>query len=112
MYNRDIEETLEKLRSRVLKVTGVDVVTEKRRFREIVNAKKIFSTIARQKYITYHQLGEFLGVTHASCINHAKDFEYLCKYDPQVKNNYLRVLGKPLEGKLDRELFDLSIGML
>jgi hypothetical protein len=41
MYNREIVERLEKIHKRVLQVTGVDVKTEKRRFQEIIYAKKI-----------------------------------------------------------------------
>lgn len=112
MYNREIEQRLEKIRERVLKVTGVDVVTEKRRFQEIIYAKKIFCTVARQKMATYHQIGNFLRMNHASCINHTKDFDYLCKFDEQVKRNYLRVLGMPQEGKMSRDYFELSLGII
>jgi hypothetical protein len=112
MYNREIVERLEKIHKRVLEVTGVDVKKEKRRFQEIIYAKKIFCVVARQKRATYHQISDFLGNNHATCINHSKDFEYLCKTDDELKRNYLRVLGMPQEGKLTRDFFDLTLGML
>lgn len=112
MYNREIEQRLEKIKQRVLEVTGVDVTVEKRRFQEIIYAKKIFCTVARQKKATFHQIGDFLRCNHATVINHTKDFDYLCKFDDQVKKNYLRVMGMPQEGRLTRDFFDLSLGMI
>lgn len=112
MYNTRIEEQLEKISSRVLDVTGVNVREEKRRLREIVYAKKLFCVVARKYNVTYQQMADFLGNNHATCINHTRDFEYLCKFDPQLNSNYLRVLGMPQEGKLSRDMFDLTLGMI
>lgn len=112
MYNKKIQERLEKIQLRVIKVTGVDVVKEKRRFQEIVYAKKIFCTVARQKKATFHQIGDFMSCNHATVINHTKDFDYLCKFDENVRANYLRVMGMPVDGKLERDMFDLTIGMI
>lgn len=112
MYNKEIEQRLERIKDRVLRVTGVDVTKEKRRFQEIIYAKKIFCVVARQKMATYLQISEFLDNNHATCINHVRDFEYICKTDEQLKRNYLRVLGMPVEGKIERDFFDMTIGML
>lgn len=112
MYSKAIFENLEKIKNKVEKVTGVDVSTQKTRHADYINAKKIFSVLARKRGYTFQQIAAYLGLTHASVINHTKDFEFLLKYDPQLRENYLRVQGIPNPNSKSRDYFDLLIGNL
>ena len=101
-------EQLEKIVSKIKDVTGVDIRTKKRQ-REIVYAKKIYCYVARQKGYGFKVIGDQINIDHATVMWHCNDTEYLLKQDKQFMNDYLRVQGKPTEGKCSRDYFDLSI---
>ena len=101
-------EQLEKIVSKIKDVTGIDIRTKKRQ-REIVYAKKMYCYIARQRGYGFQKIADQIGINHATVIWHCNDTEYLLKQDKQFMNDYLRVQGKPTEGKCSRDYFDLAI---
>ena len=52
---------------------------------------------------------DFININHATVIWHCNDTEYLLKQDKVFYGNYLRVQGQPVEGKSERDYFDLAI---
>lgn len=112
MRNRETTEKLQVLADRVMKVTGIDILNDKRRLRDIVYAKKIFYYCARKKLITFQQIADFMGANHATVIYHNTDTPYLLKQDSEFFSNYLRVQGRPQGISNSRMYFDLTIGNL
>jgi chromosomal replication initiation ATPase DnaA len=103
-------KSLESIYKKVKQVTEVDVRT-KSRLRNNIYAKKIYCTIARQKGHTFKTIGDFIGIDHATVLWHCNDTKYLLKQDESFMNNYLRVQGKPVEGKICRDFFDMSVAL-
>lgn len=101
---------LEKIYNKVKEVTGIDIKTRNRK-RQVIYAKKIYCAIARQKGHTFQSIGDYIGADHATVLWHCQDTPYLLKQDEQFMNNYLRVQGKPTEGKCERDYFDLSVAL-
>ncbi len=103
-------EELKKIINKVQEVTGVDIRTRSRK-QNIVYAKKIYFHIARQKGYTFQEIGKEIKADHATVIWHCQDTPHLLKQDERFMNNYLRVQGKPVDGKVSREFFDLAIAL-
>lgn len=103
-----MEQELEKIVLKIKDVTGVDIRT-RNRTRHIVNAKKIYCHVARQKGYTFSQIAKQISINHATVMWHCSDAEYLFRQDKKFFNDYLRVQGKPTEGKCERDYFDLNI---
>lgn len=101
-------QELDKIINKVKEVTGIDIQTKSRK-QEIVYAKKIYFHIARQKGYSFQSIADKLNMNHATVIFHCYDTPYLLKQDKKFFNDYLRVQGKPVEGKCSRDYFDLSI---
>ena len=64
-------------------VTGVDLIENKSRKREVVDARKIYCHLAKQLNIySLKEIGEPLGLEHATVIYHIKECNNLIKTDP------------------------------
>jgi chromosomal replication initiation ATPase DnaA len=112
MVVKDVNMRLEEVRAKVLQVTNIDVKNQTSRKRAYINAKKIFCKVARTKRATFHEIGNFIGYDHSTVVWHVRDFDFIRKVDEDFDRDYSRVVGIPFEGKLSRDLFDLSIGLV
>ena len=106
----DSNKVLNTLINKVQIITGVDIRVKSRK-RDVIYAKKIYYSIARQKGYTYDKIGSLLGADHATVLWHCADTPYLLKQDEHFMNNYLRVQGKPTNGKCERDFFDMAIAL-
>ena len=75
------------LRSIVNKVCRVNVLSKKRN-REIVNARMIYSKILRDRKYSYVDIGMSLLKNHASVIHYCKSVNWLLKYDNNLQIKY------------------------
>lgn len=82
----DIQELIEieKIVNKVLSV----LIKDKLRTRNYVDARTIFSALARQRGYTFKQIGIYLDKHHASIIHLLKDFEYFLDTIPSLKEKY------------------------
>lgn len=84
-----MESNLELLRNLIIKKYSLNVQSD-RRYREIVDAKKIFCLIAFNEIddFSYSSVARFLGVTHATIMHHVKKAKDHLKYDLRFKEMY------------------------
>lgn len=86
------------LRDRIIYYTDVDVL-DNRRTRENVNARVIFSKIAREQFWhTWGRIGQYLGKDHATVMHSAKGFEVLKMYEYKFYKAFQMILIE-LEGE-------------
>lgn len=57
----------------VEEVFGVDIKSS-RRFKDIIEARMVFSKILRERGVPYTKIGEYLGRDHACIINYIQKF--------------------------------------
>jgi|TARA_R110000796_G_scaffold422_8_gene1404 hypothetical protein len=93
------------LRSIVNKVCRVNVLSKKRN-REIVNARMIYSKILRDRKYSYVDIGMSLLKNHASVIHYCKSVNWLLKYDNNLQIKYEKCL--ELFSCKDEEIQNLS----
>ncbi len=85
------KDKLIKLKEIVDGVFGVDI-TETNRQRRYVNARMVFSKIARQHFYVFHDIGRFLGRDHATIIHYMRVFDSYCLTDKNLRDNYISCL--------------------
>lgn len=87
-----MEENLEILRNLVILYAKVDPM-EKKRLRNIVDAKKMFCLIAFENIrgFKYIKIGEFLGIHHATVIHHVKSAKDLLDSDYFFKEIFIKI---------------------
>lgn len=69
------------------------IINTKSRNRDLVDAKKIFSLLSRKKTKSgFREIGEVLGLNHATVMHHCRTAENLLDYDPVFSKKYFRCL--------------------
>jgi len=86
----------------IKEVTGVDIIKNTSRKREVTDARKIYFHLAKQLNIySLEEIGEPLGYNHASVLYNCKECENLIQTDPsfyktseRIKTECIRILSK------------------
>jgi hypothetical protein len=99
-----MEENLDmiNLRTIIIDVFEIDVLM-KGNSRNIVNSRKVFSKILKNKGYTLVSIGKYLEKDHTTIIHYLNDVDGLLKYTPNVLNKYLMVKDK--FNKVEGDLF-------
>ena len=82
------QQELNQLQEIVDNVFSVSIKS-KSRHRNLVNARMVFSKIARGRSYGYCEIGRFLGKNHATIIHYTKNFDIYCMTDDELLNNYI-----------------------
>jgi hypothetical protein len=95
---------LEKILKSINENTDIDLRTNKRRKRDVIDVKTIFCHIARKKTkYTCYEIGKFIGIDHATVLHHCKKFNDLIGVDKDFKSLYDRIYFD-----IDRIYFDID----
>ena len=68
-------------------IRGCDI-REKSRHREVVDAKRIYSSVAKKLFPkkTYTEIGKAIGLSHCSILFHLKDFNHFVEQDKDLRD--------------------------
>lgn len=84
---RDVEE-LHKIVEERLGVAK-EVLVSKRRTREVVNARRVFSVILyKNSELTVEKVGEIVGVDHATISHYKNTMKWIFKTEKSLKEDY------------------------
>jgi hypothetical protein len=89
---------LVKLQRIIKKTIGIDI-QDKSRYQDVVDARIIFSALARQIGCTFKQISFFLNKNHATVIHYLKNFDQLIVSLPSFKEKYDEIKSCFLEDK-------------
>lgn len=89
------------LKTIVDSVFGEDIRT-KRRTRNLIDARKIFSKILHDRGYTFSVIGLFLKKDHATIIHYLKDIDFLLKQEQKLLKKYILCRDAFLK---DRDIF-------
>jgi hypothetical protein len=67
------------------------------RYRDIVDARRIYSLILREQGYSYTKIGKFIRKDHATVLHYHRNIDYILKADPQLKQKYLYCRKRYLE---------------
>jgi hypothetical protein len=93
-------QEFESLREIILSNLGVDVLEDKRRKRNIIDAKKIYAYILSQKGYGCSRIGNSIRMHHSNIIHYLKDAKYLIETDKELGNNY-KMCKSSFDGEYD-----------
>ena len=85
---------------------------DKRRTRELVDARRVYCYIARKLTNKgYQDIGRLIGKNHATMIHYMRDFDTLLKHDRQLKASTIYCLEKSktmmnIETRAPKEILD------
>ena len=74
-----------------------DDILHGRRYRNVIDARKVYSYILRENGYTYSQIARFMLKNHATVMHHCKDAPYLLECDVELKEKYLLCKSRYLE---------------
>ena len=96
MYHDHMNRDANILYGIVAKVFEDDIL-HGRRYRNVIDARKVYSYILRENGYTYSQIARFMLKNHATCMHHFKDAPYLLECDAELKEKYLLCKSRYLE---------------
>jgi len=107
------EQHAQKAREIVEEVMLVSL-SSKRRTREIVDGKMIYSKLLRERGYTLKTIGETLGKDHTTIIHYIRSIENLIETEPNINNAYAKCRdiffeGEEQEPELDPEVLKIRI---
>jgi len=92
--------TLESITEAIKNVTNIDILKEKSRHRDVVDARKMFGHIAKNHtLLTYQAIGDYIRKNHATIMHYNKEAKILCETDKTFKRKFDRVLKILKKGK-------------
>ena len=74
------------------KFSGVNLKKTKSRKRNIVEARQLFCKLMRDYGYTYEAIGDSIGVGHPTVLYHCRNYEYIRKASPELKDLEKNVL--------------------
>jgi hypothetical protein len=74
-----------------------DDILHGRRYRNVVDARKVYSYIMHQEGYTYSEIGRFMLKNHATILHHCNDAPHILKFDHELKEKYLLCRSRYLE---------------
>lgn len=96
MYHDHMNRDANILYGIVAKVFEDDIL-HGRRYRNVIDARKVYSYILRENGYTYSQIARFMLKNHATVMHHCKDAPYLLECDAELKEKYLLCKSRYLE---------------
>ena len=93
-------QEFESLREIIRTNLGVDVVEDRRRLRNIIDAKKIYAYILSKKGYGCSRIGNSMKMHHSNIIHYLKGAKYLIETDKEVGNNY-KMCKSSFDGEYD-----------
>ena len=96
MYHDHMNRDANILYGIVAKVFEDDIL-HGRRYRNVIDARKVYSYILRENGYTYSQIARFMLKNDATILHHCKDAPYLLECDAELKEKYLLCKSRYLE---------------
>ena len=96
MYHDHMNRDANILYGIVAKVFEDDIL-HGRRYRNVIDARKVYSYILRENGYTYSDIARFMLKNHATILHHCKDAPYLLECDAELKEKYLLCKSRYLE---------------
>ena len=89
-------------------------IKSKRRTRDIVDAKMIYSKLLREKGFTLKKIGETLGKDHTTIIHYIRAMDNLIETEPNMNNTYAKCRdiffeGEEREAQIDPEILKIRM---
>mgnify|MGYP003649012653 FL=1 len=97
---RKRKEDFDTLKSIIFTLLGVDIITSKRRFRHIVNAKMIYSYLLHKQGYGCSVISKSIDMNHATVLHYYRTMENYMKTDFELVRNY-ELCKKACYGKAD-----------
>lgn len=95
------QETKEKVRKAIQKVTRVDIQEKTRRY-EIIESRMIYYKILRDKGFTLQEIGDSLEKNHATVLHSLKVFDDIVGIDKDLKRKYYEVVNQLSDLKIKK----------
>ena len=99
--------TLESITEAIKYVTNIDILNEKSRHRDVVDARKMYGYIAKNyTLLTYQAIGDYIGKDHATIMHYNKETKALCETDKSFKRKLdivLKILKKGKKQNFSRD---------
>jgi len=76
----------------IQKFSGVNLKKTKSRKRNIVEARQLYCKLMRDVGYTYEAIGETINIGHATVLYHCRNYEYIRKASPELKDLEKNVL--------------------
>lgn len=92
-------------------------IKSKRRTRDIVDAKMIYSKLLRERGFTLKRIGETLGKDHTTVIHYIRCIDNLIETEPNINNIYAKCRdiffeGDPSDRDIDPEILKIKMNEL
>ena len=107
-----MREPLTSIAKKTEKAFNCEFRFNKKRNQNIIYAKKVFCHVASRKGYPPSVISLFIGIDRTTVLHHNKDTQFLLKQDDELLRKCLAVQGKPIQKKISRAMFDLSIGAI
>lgn len=85
-------------------------IHERRRYREHVDARKVFSTILTRRGFSFSEVARFLGKNHATILHYTRDIDFYIEHDSSFREKYFTILDR-FEKKYDA-VYRMSLNQL
>ena len=82
------KEEMDVLKQIINDVFLVDI-NDNSRFRNLVDAKRVYSKILRDMGCSYPSIGSSIGKNHATVMHYIKTIDTILTYDANVRNKYI-----------------------
>jgi hypothetical protein len=97
-YYESVEKEISALKEIVNNVFGVDL-SKSTRERQLVDARRVYSKVLRDRNYTFELIGKSLGKDHATILHYTKSIDSILLYDKDLRDKYLTCKSLFLEGR-------------
>lgn len=97
-YKEKMELEITQLKEIVSNVFAVDFSGSSRN-RELVDARRVFSKVLRDRGYTFEYIAKSIGRNHATVIHYMKSIESIIAYDKGIRDKYINCKNLFLENK-------------
>lgn len=85
-----IEQEMTALKKIIEDVFGIEDMMNNTKQRKYVDARMVYSKILKDRGHTFVAIGASLDKDHATIIHHVVKFDYIAKFDSELRDKYLR----------------------
>jgi hypothetical protein len=112
-----MKEEIDELKKIVNDVFFVDLL-ENNRKRKVVDARRVYSKILRDRGYTFESIGQTLNLNHATILHYIKTIENIIAYDFDFKEKYIsckndflkdKKIIRPMKRKIDMDVYMSAI---